>query len=263
MRSMGLQAKNPILALSYLIRSGLAERPAPHAYLQHPQWKKIWMHSLDNAGIHPGDDFAALAAIRELEQRMISASDAPQYHQLGAAEGVTSGDEGQFHSDAGHLFNFARAAALGRDDSLLAGLGEHNFPNRIRKFRYMVDLLVFVMLPVDMVVAKKYGARADEVRGALYKLYEEHVSDFANSVGLAPELGHQIAVALLTERFDTYTTALKSRDNDHDRGLALGVAAYRVIFGGIEAGPEAAVILGLAFFCLLQEANAEFDRLRS
>jgi hypothetical protein len=59
-----------MLVLVKLVRSGKATRPAAHAYLQHPEWRKYWMHLLAVADLHPPDDFAALIAVREFEERM-------------------------------------------------------------------------------------------------------------------------------------------------------------------------------------------------
>lgn len=66
-RRSGLEQNTPLLALATLNVRGVADRPPPHAYLQHPEWKKIWMHMLESGGFEIGDDFAALACIREIE----------------------------------------------------------------------------------------------------------------------------------------------------------------------------------------------------
>ena len=59
--------KNPMVALSYIVGGGFADRPLLHAYLQHPEWRKIWMHILDHAGQEVRDEFGALAAMRPIE----------------------------------------------------------------------------------------------------------------------------------------------------------------------------------------------------
>lgn len=257
-RKAGLGTKNPILALAYLVRSGQAERPPAHAYLQHPEWKKVWMHSLDQAGIGATDDFAALAAIREIEQEMIGGDEVPEAFGL---DGFQPKQPSDLESVAERLFSFALRAAQQGDESLAAQLGEQRFQNRTRAFRYSVDLLIFALLPVDMVVARLYGSRADEVRSALRDVYTEHVSRAANEAGIMPELGYEIATALMMDRFPTYTDALKSRDEDGERGLAIGAAAYREILGETGADPNNAVILGLAFYRMLSQAKQDVEQL--
>lgn len=68
--SLGLRDKNPMLAVVTLVNAGHASRPQTHAYLQHPEWRKIWMHLLETSGVTVSDDFQALAAVKTLEARL-------------------------------------------------------------------------------------------------------------------------------------------------------------------------------------------------
>jgi hypothetical protein len=70
--STGTAHKTPILLLSVLVSKGVARRPATHVYLEHEQWRRIWLHTLDSAGIRPADQFAALAAIRGIEEQFLA-----------------------------------------------------------------------------------------------------------------------------------------------------------------------------------------------
>ena len=63
----GLMEKTPMLAVAYLVKAGQAQRPPAHAYLQHPEWRKVWMHLMDVAGIEVSDEFAALSAMKPIE----------------------------------------------------------------------------------------------------------------------------------------------------------------------------------------------------
>lgn len=66
----GVREKNPVFALAILVQAGHADRPPAHAYLQHPEWRKIWMHTLEGLGIEVSDEFSALAAIKQLDDRL-------------------------------------------------------------------------------------------------------------------------------------------------------------------------------------------------
>lgn len=63
-----------MFALAYLVKANWAIRPPLHAYLQHPAWRKVWLHVLDMSDIHPSDEFAALRTMKPIEEQfMISA----------------------------------------------------------------------------------------------------------------------------------------------------------------------------------------------
>ena len=66
-RQAGLKQKNPVLAIPFLVKAGLIERPPAHAYLQHPEWRKVWFHLLDPSGIQVRDEVQAVGKIKELE----------------------------------------------------------------------------------------------------------------------------------------------------------------------------------------------------
>lgn len=68
----GMDTKMPVFALARMVAVGHAERPAVHAYLQHPEWKKIWMHMLEHAGVQVSDEFEALVTIKQLEEEIFS-----------------------------------------------------------------------------------------------------------------------------------------------------------------------------------------------
>ena len=71
-KQLHLTGASPMLALVEFVRIGHATRPAPHAYLQHPEWKKVWMHTLDMTGTSVPDEFAALEVIKQLEASLFS-----------------------------------------------------------------------------------------------------------------------------------------------------------------------------------------------
>lgn len=61
-----------MLALAHLVAAGRAERPPVQAYLQHPEWRKIWLHLLDQGGLEPSDEFEALQMMKPLEEEFMS-----------------------------------------------------------------------------------------------------------------------------------------------------------------------------------------------
>lgn len=63
----GLMYGNPFVAMASLVRAGVVNRPSVHAYLQHPEWRKVSMHVLDIAGATVPDEFAALEALKAVE----------------------------------------------------------------------------------------------------------------------------------------------------------------------------------------------------
>jgi len=58
------------MTVAVLARSGIAQRPPVYVYLQHPEWRKIWMHTLETLQLNVSDEFQALAAMKEIEERM-------------------------------------------------------------------------------------------------------------------------------------------------------------------------------------------------
>jgi len=68
--SRGLREKNPMLALVMLVKAGHATRPQAHAYLQHPEWRKVWMHLLETSGVAVSDEFQALDSVKALEGQL-------------------------------------------------------------------------------------------------------------------------------------------------------------------------------------------------
>ncbi len=67
LQQSGLMFGNPFVAMAALVNAGIIDRPPVHAYLQHAEWRKASMHVLDMGGVEAADDFAALAAMKELE----------------------------------------------------------------------------------------------------------------------------------------------------------------------------------------------------
>src|SRR5262245_40272181 len=65
-RQAGLEQKNPVLVMGYLISHGKAPRPPAHAYLQHDGWRRVWMHTLETLKTPVADEFQALRAIEAL-----------------------------------------------------------------------------------------------------------------------------------------------------------------------------------------------------
>lgn len=74
-RQRGLMNKTPMASLAAMHAEGLVPRPPVHAYLQHPQWKKLWMHMLETGGVEVSDEFEALAAIRKVEPGFFKSAD--------------------------------------------------------------------------------------------------------------------------------------------------------------------------------------------
>jgi hypothetical protein len=72
LKELGLIYKNPLVGLAALVAHGRAIKPPVHAYLQHSEWKKVWMHMLDGSGLPVRDEFAALEAIRQVEPSFFS-----------------------------------------------------------------------------------------------------------------------------------------------------------------------------------------------
>src|SRR5207249_2607419 len=70
LKDSGLMYGNPFLAVAALVNAGLVERPPTHAYLQHSEWRKVAMHSLEAAGLAASDEFAALAALKAMEAQI-------------------------------------------------------------------------------------------------------------------------------------------------------------------------------------------------
>jgi len=67
----GLLQRNPMMALAILVSKRAAHRPPLDAYLQHPDWRKIWMNILEHSGLRPPDEFAALQMMRPLEEEFM------------------------------------------------------------------------------------------------------------------------------------------------------------------------------------------------
>ena len=63
----GLREKAPLLAMVMLVKAGRATRPPVHAYFQHQEWRKVWMHMLDRVDAQTVDEFGALAAAKLVE----------------------------------------------------------------------------------------------------------------------------------------------------------------------------------------------------
>ena len=58
------------MAVAALARVGIAQRPPVHLYLQHPEWRKIWIHTLETLQVNVSDEFQALAAMKDIEARL-------------------------------------------------------------------------------------------------------------------------------------------------------------------------------------------------
>lgn len=63
----GLRDKAPLLAMVMLVKAGRATRPPVHAYFQHQEWRKVWMHMLDRVEAQTVDEFSTLAAAKLVE----------------------------------------------------------------------------------------------------------------------------------------------------------------------------------------------------
>jgi hypothetical protein len=85
-----LMERMPIFALSRMVQIGHARRPPVHAYLQHPEWQKIWMHMLENAGIRTASDFQALSAIAEIEAELFHDTAQESGFSLSSGESASS-----------------------------------------------------------------------------------------------------------------------------------------------------------------------------
>lgn len=68
----GLTEKSPILGLAVLTASSIAECPAPYAYLQHAEWRKIWLHTLDALDVNVADELQALDAMKRIQEETLA-----------------------------------------------------------------------------------------------------------------------------------------------------------------------------------------------
>lgn len=50
----GANEKNATIVLGQLVRAGYARRPDTRAMLRHPEWQKIWRHTLEGGGVATG-----------------------------------------------------------------------------------------------------------------------------------------------------------------------------------------------------------------
>lgn len=84
----GLREKTPLLAMVTLVQHGRALRPPVHAYFQHLQWRKVWMHTLERAGTGATDEFDALAQAKLVEAKFFDAVTEPSDEATRAELGV-------------------------------------------------------------------------------------------------------------------------------------------------------------------------------
>lgn len=113
----GLDRKSPMLALAVLVATRQAERPSLHAYLQHPEWRKYWMHVLDTGGLSPSDEFEALRMMEPLEEEFLKRGRQLVYG--------SSGSEPQGSSD------------LKLDRGLRKMMDEYGIPMEVVQRKYM------------------------------------------------------------------------------------------------------------------------------
>jgi hypothetical protein len=112
----GLLQHNPMVALASLVSKRAALRPELDAYLQHPDWRKIWMHILERGGLRPTDEFAALQMMRPLEEEFMKR----------AGVGGSPGHDARDHPDT-----------LDVGPSLKAMMAEYGIPDEVVERKYM------------------------------------------------------------------------------------------------------------------------------
>lgn len=67
----GLQG-NAMNAVVTMVTAGHCSRPPVQAYLQHPEWRKVWRHMLELVGVAPSDEFQAAQLVKGFEAQMFN-----------------------------------------------------------------------------------------------------------------------------------------------------------------------------------------------
>lgn len=68
LRKADLTGRSPLVGLFALVANAQARRPPVHAYLQHPEWRKVWLHMIDTGPVAVEDEFQALTLMRAVEE---------------------------------------------------------------------------------------------------------------------------------------------------------------------------------------------------
>lgn len=89
-RENQLHDRTPMLAFAHLVAAGRADRPSLHAYLQHSEWRKIWHHLLEQAGLQPSDEFEAVRMMEPLEKEFMSRGQPSRQSEPEPKSGYTS-----------------------------------------------------------------------------------------------------------------------------------------------------------------------------
>ncbi len=71
-RAAGLEHQLPPVAVAYLIAKGKIDAPPLQAYLDHPVWRRVWVHTLAMTGAQPLSDADMLRVLQESQATMIA-----------------------------------------------------------------------------------------------------------------------------------------------------------------------------------------------
>jgi len=153
----GLREKNPTFVMAVLVKNGQSGQPPTHAYLQHPVWRGIWMHTLETLGVTTTDEFSALAAIKRVEERLRD--------QLGSAPGLpsTTDDHAARTQQLGSLLasHMQRVLQSESTESLRELVSADDIPDHKRD-SFDDILLLFKLFLVFVAARRRWGAAVAE-----------------------------------------------------------------------------------------------------
>lgn len=207
----GLREKNPLLAVAAIVKLGRSERPPVHAYFQHPEWRKVWMHTLENLQVEARDEFEALAKAKAVEDRLFDqvmdqskSAESPPRPETSEAQHVQTRSE-----KIGSFLQFHITVVLEGDPTVVSIKNEFAGTH----VDVEIECIILLIALAQVVAHEKYGSQA-----------AEHV--FA---GLLP-LDEQTDPARLfavRQRLRSYVDAYRSgqTESDRTRNLAAAVLA--------------------------------------
>lgn len=143
----GLVKQTPMLAMAHLIVLGRANRLPLHAYLQHSEWRKVWMHMLDMSNIEVSDEFAALKAMKPIEEEFIRRAQQSQMREPESVDpeqpttGDITADVKALAEQFGLVDEFVRRKYISYMLALSATETENNWNAEIDDFARSIDAL--------------------------------------------------------------------------------------------------------------------------
>lgn len=258
--------KPPILGLAYLVTAGMASRPPVHAYLQHPEWRKVWMHALEGAGIHVSDEFEALDAVRTLEAKLISEMQEHNQHPPRQPPGASADEviervkrnqplQVDPHELGKHLISLTVQAS-----DLLYKEITKNYPEnwsvRLTSLDCFVEVFTFNLFLIDSIAARAFPERADAVRAALNSEVDLALGELTGA--------NPYARGRERTRFVHYRSAVSRADNQPETAM-LGEAAAGNILDFVPTREVSEFLAEVAVTCTLhvefiQSAIGRLDR---